>query len=41
MLTGDAASADMVALRPLGVVQIFEKSCRADPLLQAIEAAIT
>jgi PAS domain S-box-containing protein len=40
VLTGDATSADIVALRPLGVVRILEKSGRAEPLLQAIEAAI-
>ncbi len=37
--TGDASSADMAVLGPLGVVSVLEKSGRAEPLLQAIEAA--
>lgn len=38
VLTGDVASADMDALRPLGVVRVTEKSSAAEPLLRAIEA---
>jgi two-component system OmpR family response regulator len=41
VLTGDVSSADMAALRPLGVVRALEKSSRAEPLLQALEAAVT
>ncbi len=39
VLTGDVISADMDRLRPLGAVCALEKSSRAEPLLQAIEAA--
>ena len=39
VLTGDAASADMGALRPLGVVRTLQKSSDAAPLLQAIKEA--
>jgi CheY-like chemotaxis protein len=41
VLTGDVASADMDLLRPLGVVRALEKSSNAEPLLQAIEAAVS
>ena len=39
ILTGDVASADMHALRALGVTIALEKSSDAEPLLQAIAAA--
>lgn len=41
VLTGDIASADMAALAPFGVIQALEKSSTAEPLLQAIEAAVS
>jgi signal transduction histidine kinase/DNA-binding response OmpR family regulator/HAMP domain-containing protein len=39
VLTGDAASADMDLLLPLGVVRVMEKSSHAEPLLEAIREA--
>ncbi len=39
VLTGDAASADMEALRPLGVLRVLQKSSDIEPLLRAIEEA--
>ncbi len=39
VLTGDVASADTDALRPLGVVRALQKSSDAEPLLRAIEEA--
>ena len=39
VLTGDASSADVAALRPLGVVRALEKSGGSGPLLRAIEEA--
>ncbi|MHB8836016.1 MAG: hybrid sensor histidine kinase/response regulator [Candidatus Methylomirabilia bacterium] len=39
VLTGDPASADLDALRPLGAGRVLEKSSNAGPLLRAIEAA--
>ncbi len=41
VLTGDVVSANMDALRPLGAVQVLEKSSRPEPLLQAIEEVVT
>jgi signal transduction histidine kinase/DNA-binding response OmpR family regulator len=40
VLTGDLASADSDAMRPLGVVRTMEKSGNPAPLLRAIAAAV-